>query len=106
MEKLKHILRPMIKLVAPGMFDVYHHLRGMAAATMYGFPSAKLRVIGVTGTNGKTTVCNMLAHILEANGNRVGMATTVNIWTGKQKWINETKMTPLSPFALQGLIRQ
>ncbi|OGB85204.1 hypothetical protein A2994_03370 [candidate division Kazan bacterium RIFCSPLOWO2_01_FULL_48_13] len=73
---------------------------------MYGFPSAKLRVIGVTGTNGKTTVCNMLAHILEANGNRVGMATTVNIWTGKQKWINETKMTTLSPFALQGLIRQ
>ena len=106
MEKLKRIFRPMIRRVAPGMFDIYHHLRGMTAATIYGFPSAKMRVIGVTGTNGKTTVCNMLAHILEANGERIGLATTVNIWTGKRKWINETKMTTLSPFGLQGLLRQ
>lgn len=88
------------------MFGIYHHLRGITAATIYGFPSAKMRVIGVTGTNGKTTVCNMLAHILETNGERVGLATTVNIWTGNQKWINETKMTTLSPFALQGLLRK
>ncbi|OGB74272.1 hypothetical protein A2V68_00710 [candidate division Kazan bacterium RBG_13_50_9] len=48
----------------------------------------------------------MLAHILEASGARVGMATTINIWTGIRKWVNETKMTTLSPFALQGLLRQ
>jgi UDP-N-acetylmuramoyl-L-alanyl-D-glutamate--2,6-diaminopimelate ligase len=106
MEKIKKILRPIIRGVAPGLFDIYHHLRGITAATMYGFPSAKLRVVGITGTNGKTTVANMLAHVLEANGERVGLATTVNIWTGKRKWINETKMTTLSPFALQGLLRQ
>jgi len=106
MDKIKKLLRPIIKRVAPGAFDIYHHLRGIAAATMYAFPSARMRVIGVTGTNGKTTVCNMLAHILEANGHRVGLATTVNIWTGNRKWINETKMTTLSPFALQGLLRK
>lgn len=106
MEEVKKIIRPVVKRLAPGLFDIYHHLRGVAAATIYGFPSARMRVIGVTGTNGKTTVCNMLAHILEAGGDRVGMATTVNIWTGKQKWINETKMTTLSPFALQGLLRK
>ncbi|MFA5270004.1 MAG: UDP-N-acetylmuramoyl-L-alanyl-D-glutamate--2,6-diaminopimelate ligase [Patescibacteria group bacterium] len=106
MEPIKKIFRPIVRQTAPWMFDIYHHLRGMTAATIYGFPSAKMRVIGVTGTNGKTTVCNMLAHILEANGERVGLATTVNIWTGNRKWINETKMTTLSPFALQGLLRK
>lgn len=106
MEKIKKILRPVIRGFAPGLFDIYHHLRGVTAATAFGFPSIKLRVIGVTGTNGKTTVCNMLAHILETAGERVGLATTVNIWTGTRKWINETKMTTLSPFALQGLLRQ
>lgn len=90
----------------PWLYDIYHLGKGVTAATMYGFPSTKMRVIGITGTNGKTTTANLLAHILEASGARVGMATTVNIWTGNRKWVNETKMTTLSPFALQGLLRK
>lgn len=90
----------------PWLHDVYHRAQGIAAATVYGFPSMKMRIIGITGTTGKTTTANLLAYILEASGARVGMATTVNIWTGTKKWVNETKMTTLSPFALQGLLRQ
>lgn len=90
----------------PWLYDTYHRTQGVTAAMVTGFPSMKMRVIGITGTNGKTTTANLLAHILEASGVRVGMATTVNIWTGSKKWVNETKMTTLSPFALQGLLRQ
>lgn len=38
----------------------YHYLQSLAAGVRYGFPGKKLRVIGVTGTNGKTTTCFMI----------------------------------------------
>lgn len=104
-KNIKKLLRPLLYGM-PWLYDAYHRSQGMAAATVYGFPSMKMRIIGITGTNGKTTTANILAHILETSGARVGIATTVNIWTGAKKWVNETKMTTLSPFALQGLLRQ
>ncbi|MFA5967339.1 MAG: UDP-N-acetylmuramoyl-L-alanyl-D-glutamate--2,6-diaminopimelate ligase [Patescibacteria group bacterium] len=104
-KKVKKLLRSVLYSM-PWLYDAYHRTQGITAASVYGFPSTKMRVIGITGTNGKTTTANILAHILEASGARVGMATTVNIWTGSKKWVNETKMTTLSPFALQGLLRQ
>lgn len=105
MKQLKNSLRPLLKK-APGLLSAYHKVRGIAAATRHGFPSTKMKVIGITGTNGKTTTANLLGHILEVSGAKVGMATTVNIWTGDKKWVNETKMTTLNPFALQGLLRR
>lgn len=104
-KKLKQLVKPLL-LKAPALLNAYHKTKGVSAAILRGFPSAKMIVIGITGTNGKTTVANMLGHILEANKDKVGLATTINIWTGNRKWINETKMTTLTPFALQGLLRQ
>lgn len=104
-KKLKQLVKPLL-LKAPILLDTYHKARGISAALLKGFPSAKMIVIGITGTNGKTTVANMLGHILEANKDKVGLATTINIWTGNRKWVNESKMTTLTPFALQGLLRQ
>ena len=43
----------------------------------FGNPTGKLRVIGVTGTNGKTSVCHMLWSVFTALGHRVGMVGTV-----------------------------
>lgn len=47
------------------------------AAAWHDFPSRKLRVIGVTGTDGKTTTCRLAASILTAAGHKVGAITTV-----------------------------
>jgi len=102
---IKKIIRPILYSI-PWLYDIYHRSQGMLAATTYGFPTMKMRIIGITGTNGKTTTANILAHILETSGARIGMATTVNVWTGSKKWVNETKMTTLNPFSLQGLLRQ
>lgn len=52
------------------------------AAAFYGFPAHRLTVIGVTGTDGKTTTCNLLYHILRAAGLRVGLISTVNAVIG------------------------
>lgn len=43
-----------------------------------GSPSLRMRVIGVTGTNGKTTVTNMIAHILEEGQKKVGLMGTIH----------------------------
>src|SRR5210317_1877234 len=48
------------------------------AASFYDWPGRKLTVIGVTGTDGKTTTSNLIYHILKEAGLRVGMISTVN----------------------------
>ncbi|MGH2352730.1 MAG: Mur ligase family protein, partial [Chloroflexota bacterium] len=50
---------------------------GWLAAAFYGFPSARLGLVGVTGTDGKTTTCTLTTAILEAAGLPTGMVTTV-----------------------------
>ncbi|MEA1910040.1 MAG: UDP-N-acetylmuramoyl-L-alanyl-D-glutamate--2,6-diaminopimelate ligase [Patescibacteria group bacterium] len=105
LEFIKKPLRPLFHKITP-FYNLYHHSLGILAATSFGFPSMKMRVIGITGTNGKTTTANLLAHILKSKGEKVGLATTVNVWDGSKKWTNETKMTTISPFALQGLLRR
>lgn len=89
------------QFVSDGFVLWTHKMRGMLAASIYGYPGRKLKIIGVTGTNGKTTTCNMIARILEKANYRVGMATTINFKIGKEEWVNTSKMTTVSPFALQ-----
>src|SRR5437762_1610459 len=55
-----------------------------AAAAYYQYPSKKLRVIGVTGTNGKTTVAFMVQQILEAAGVQCGLIGTVRYEIGER----------------------
>jgi len=52
------------------------------AAAIQGFPARKLTVIGVTGTDGKTTTCNLIYRILLAAGYRAGLISTVNAVIG------------------------
>ena len=53
------------------------------AAAFNGFPAHKLVMIGVTGTDGKTTTCNVIHNILRAKGIRSGMISTVDVVIGE-----------------------
>lgn len=72
-----------------------HKMQSAMAVRRYGRPTRKIKVIGVTGTKGKTTVCNMLASILDAAGVKNAMETTINTKMGdkirphdsKVKWV-------------------
>lgn len=52
----------------------------------YGYPSEKLLVIGVTGTNGKTTTTNLIYHILKEAGIAVGIIGTLHIKIGEKQY--------------------
>jgi UDP-N-acetylmuramoyl-L-alanyl-D-glutamate--2,6-diaminopimelate ligase len=54
------------------------------AAAFYGFPARKMTVIGVTGTDGKTTTTNLVYQILQAVGIKAGMISTINAVFGDQ----------------------
>ena len=55
----------------------YHWVKSAFSAIRYRFPAKKMRVIGVTGTNGKTTTCFMIWKMLNESGHKAGLMTTV-----------------------------
>ena len=77
---------------------------GIVAANFYGNPSAKLKLVGVTGTNGKTTIATMLYKLFRDMGYKCGLLSTVeNQINGKV--IAATHTTP-DPVVLNELISQ
>ncbi|MBW1723079.1 MAG: UDP-N-acetylmuramoyl-L-alanyl-D-glutamate--2,6-diaminopimelate ligase [Deltaproteobacteria bacterium] len=58
----------------------------LLADRFYSHPSAKLRLIGITGTNGKTTTAYLLEAVLSAAGRRTGVIGTINYRIGAQCW--------------------
>lgn len=50
---------------------------GKVATTFYGNPTEKMKLVGVTGTNGKTTIATLLYHLFRAFGHKCGLLSTV-----------------------------
>ena len=73
---MKNLLRPFLPQWVLNYF--YHLPIAILANILYGFPSRGLKVIGVTGTDGKTTTVNMVYQILKASGRKVSMVSTIN----------------------------
>jgi len=94
------------KLIPESWLDAYHRVLSWVAAAWYGHPSEELIVIGVTGTNGKTTTSYFIARVLEAMGDQTGCTTTAVFKIGTREWLNDTKMTMLGRFQLQKLLRE
>jgi len=74
------------------------------AAEFFGHPSRQMRVVGITGTNGKTTTGYIVASIFEAADTRCGLMGTVTYRTGTRE-LAATRTTPEAP-ELQRMMRE
>ncbi|HEX2570043.1 MAG TPA: UDP-N-acetylmuramoyl-L-alanyl-D-glutamate--2,6-diaminopimelate ligase [Polyangia bacterium] len=70
---------------------------GQLAAMRYGEPARALRLIGVTGTNGKTTTTFLIESMLQAAGRKVGVLGTVNY-----RWGDEPQVVRPAPYTTPG----
>src|SRR5665647_124108 len=98
MEKL---LRKVEKLIPANLFKalqpLYHYALAGVGAVWYGFPSRKLQIVGITGTNGKTTTATLLYKIATELGYKAGLISTVeNIIAGKVKRTTQTTPDSIS----------
>ncbi len=100
-------MKRLIRAVVPErIINVYH--RGLAhlAAVWYRHPSRELTVVGVTGTNGKSSTVQFLGRLLGHAGYRVGWTTTASFKVADKEWVNDKKMTMLGRFQTQRLLRE
>src|SRR5438045_1635097 len=100
---MKKLIR---KLISPELIHKGHTLQAIAAAAQHGFPAKKLRIIGITGTNGKTSTCHYITQILEEAGYKVGMLTTVAISINGKRELNKSKMTTVDANVLQSQLKK
>ena len=86
--------------------NYYHLLQSFTAAVYYNFPSKGMIVIGVTGTDGKTTTVNMIYHVLKSLNKRVSMISTVNAQIGSKKYDTGFHVTTPSPWQVQKYLKK
>ncbi|MFA5098956.1 MAG: UDP-N-acetylmuramoyl-L-alanyl-D-glutamate--2,6-diaminopimelate ligase [Candidatus Paceibacterota bacterium] len=105
---MDQILRAIKKIIPVKLFRLaqpaYHFCLAYLGALVYGFPSRKMFVVGVTGTKGKSTTSYLIAQLLNSAGLKTGMATTVLFKIGEKEWLNSSKQTMLGRFQLQQLL--
>ena len=110
------------KFIPSFLINFYHFLLAFLGALIYQFPARKLKVIGVTGTNGKSTVAEMITKIFEdsnppttlplASGERaptgykVASLSSIKFKIGEKEWPNTLRMTMPGRLKLQRFLRQ
>lgn len=101
--------RVISKLLGQETKNKFHKMEAQLACLKYGYPAGRIKVIGITGTKGKTSVANMIAAVLDANGIKNAMETTISTkigdevtaHTNKSRWVT----TPPASFLQQFLRR-
>lgn len=78
----------------------------LAAVIWYRWPARKLTLIGVTGTDGKTTTTTLIYHLLKIAGKKVAVVTSVAAYIGQDKIDTGFHVTSPDPWLLQRLLRR
>ena len=105
MEKLLETIKRLLpKALFTALQPYYHYFLACIGAVWYRFPSRGLSVVGITGTNGKTTTATLLYRIATKLGYKAGLISTVeNIIAGK---VRPTTHTTPDPISLNKLFRE
>jgi UDP-N-acetylmuramoyl-L-alanyl-D-glutamate--2,6-diaminopimelate ligase len=79
---------------------------GALSAAFYGYPTRSMNIIGVTGTDGKTTTSNLIEAILAADGRHTGLISTVDFKIGDERRPNNSRFTTLEAPSVQELLKR
>lgn len=85
---------------------LWHLPRAAFYSLCYGFPAKKLTIIGITGTDGKTTTANFLYHVLTNAGISTGVISTIDAKIGDKSITVGLHTTSPNPATIQKLLRQ
>jgi len=101
---MKQLLK---RLFSQQLINNFYHLpKAILASFIYGFPTKKLKVIGITGTDGKTTTTNMIYQILKSAGKKVSMVSTINATIAGKSYDTGFHVTSPDPFLVQKFAKQ
>src|SRR3990170_2933883 len=86
--------------------NIYHLFIAIISNIIFGFPARKLKVIGVTGTDGKTTTVYLIYHLLKNAGYKTSMVSSIGAIINDEEYETGFHVTTPSSFSLQKFLRQ